>query len=92
MTKVIPFLASFSLDFANLYVILLTIRLALGWFPMIDWCEQPFYTLQRMTMPYFTLFRGIAPQMGSVDFSPLLGILAVQWIISILNNIVSNSL
>jgi YggT family protein len=57
----------------TLYLILLSIRVLLSWFPQVNWYNQPFATLRQITDPYLNIFRSIIPPMGGMDFSPILG-------------------
>ena len=51
--------------FLKIYIVALTLRVYLTWFPNINFYTQPFSSLGKMTDPYLRLFRGIIP--------PLLG-------------------
>jgi YggT family protein len=59
--------------FLKFYIIALTLRVYLTWFPNINIYTQPFSTLGKMTDPYLRLFRGIIPPLLGFDLSPLLG-------------------
>lgn len=65
-------------QFLNIYLVLLIIRVLLSWFPGISWYSQPFATLSQLTDPYLNLFRSILPPLGGMDFSPILAFLILQ--------------
>ncbi|HLP91939.1 MAG TPA: YggT family protein [Nostocaceae cyanobacterium] len=65
-------------SFIQLYTFLLLIRVALTWFPNINWYNQPFTALAQLTDPYLDLFRSIIPPFSGVDLSPMLAIFALQ--------------
>ncbi len=65
-------------NFIRIYLILLTIRILLSWFPRIDWFNPPFSILSQLTDPYLNIFRRIIPPLGGIDFSPILGFLLLQ--------------
>jgi YggT family protein len=56
--------------FFKFYIVLLTIRVYLTWFPNINFYVQPFSSLGKMTDPYLRLFRGIIPPLIGFDLSP----------------------
>jgi YggT family protein len=65
-------------QFLNIYLVLLIIRVLLSWFPGISWYNQPFATLSQLTDPYLNLFRSLIPPLGGMDFSPILAFLILQ--------------
>ncbi len=67
-------------QFLFFYSVLLIIRILLSWFPNIDWMSQPFAALSQLTDPYLNLFRSFIPSLGGIDFSPILAILAIQFL------------
>jgi YggT family protein len=77
---VMPALANFLF----FYLMLLTIRILLSWFPNIDWMRQPFSALRQLTDPYLDIFRSFIPPLGGLDFSPILGFFLLQFLISLL--------
>ncbi|MDX2270852.1 MAG: YggT family protein [Cyanobacteriota bacterium] len=70
-------IATALLQFIQIYLGLLTIRVLLTWFPTINWSNPVFSLLSQMTDPYLNLFRGILPAMGGLDFSPWLAFLVL---------------
>ncbi|MEM6836787.1 MAG: YggT family protein [Cyanobacteria bacterium P01_C01_bin.120] len=73
--------------FLQIYLVLLIIRILLSWFPNVDWMSQPFATLSQLTDPYLNLFRSIIPPLGGIDFSPILGFLLLQVVMSGVNQV-----
>lgn len=67
-------------SFINFYLLILTIRILLTWFPNVDWSSQPFAALSQITDPYLNIFRSLLPPMGGIDFSPILGFLLLSFI------------
>jgi YggT family protein len=65
------------LSFISIYLLLLFIRVILTWFPNINWYNQPFAALSQVTDPYLNVFRSLIPPLGGIDFSPMLGFLAL---------------
>ena len=59
--------------FLKFYIVMLTLRVYLTWFPNINFYSQPFDTLGRMTDPYLRLFRGILPPQLGFDLIAFTG-------------------
>ena len=73
--------------FLKFYIVALTIRIYLTWFPNINFFTQPFSTLAKMTDPYLRLFRGILPPLLGFDLSPLLGFSLLTFLIDVFSSI-----
>ena len=73
--------------FLKFYIVMLTLRVYLTWFPNINFYVQPFDTLGRMTDPYLRLFRGILPPLLGFDLSPLLGFSLLTFLIDVFSSI-----
>ena len=73
--------------FLKFYIIMLTLRIYLTWFPNINFYTQPFYSLGKMTDPYLRVFRGIVPNLLGFDLSPLLGFSLLTFLIDIFSSI-----
>eukprot|EP01023_Acetabularia_acetabulum_P007944 TRINITY_DN1346_c0_g1_i1.p2 TRINITY_DN1346_c0_g1~~TRINITY_DN1346_c0_g1_i1.p2 ORF type:complete len:205 (-),score=14.33 TRINITY_DN1346_c0_g1_i1:197-811(-) len=68
-------------SFIKLYLLLLFLRVLLSWFPNFEWDNQPWLALRQVTDPYLNLFRGIVPPLlGSIDFTPLVGFMILQFL------------
>jgi YggT family protein len=59
--------------FLKFFIIALSLRIYLTWFPNINFYTQPFSSLAKMTDPYLRVFRGMVPNFLGFDISPLLG-------------------
>ena len=67
----------------KIYILLLSMRVTLTWFPSINWYTQPFYTLIKLTNPYLRLFKGLLPALFGLDISPILAFLFIEALIDI---------
>ena len=65
-------------DIFELVKLLLIVRIALSWFPNLDWWKQPFKFLYEVTEPILRIFRNLIPPIGGIDFSPIVAFLALQ--------------
>ena len=81
------FTAPFIAGFLKFYIVMLTLRVYLTWFPNINFYSQPFDTLGRMTDPYLRLFRGILPPLLGFDLSPLLGFSLLTFLVDVFSSI-----
>tara|TARA_B100000780_G_scaffold277510_1_gene248376 strand:- start:5710 stop:5988 length:279 start_codon:yes stop_codon:yes gene_type:complete len=73
--------------FLKFYMILLTIRVYITWFPNINLYIQPFYSIGKMTDPYLRIFRGIIPTLIGFDLSPLLGFILITFLIDFFSSL-----
>jgi len=67
--------------FLKFYLVLLTIRIYITWFPNINAYTQPFASLGKMTDPYLRVFRGLIPALFGIDLSTILGYLLLNFFI-----------
>nr|YP_010937765.1 hypothetical protein Ycf19 [Palisada intermedia]WKW95752.1 hypothetical protein Ycf19 [Palisada intermedia] len=74
-------------NFSEIYLILILLKLSLAWFPTVNWYNEPFCSLNRLTDPYLKLFRGTIPMIFGMDMSPMLGIIFLQCLTVIFNNV-----
>jgi YggT family protein len=72
------------LNFINIYLLLIFIRILLSWFQTADWASSAMGFLAPITDPYLNIFRSIIRPLGGMDFSPILAILALQFLSSAL--------
>jgi len=91
MSSTIPLLIKGVIQFINIYIVLLVIRVLLSWFPSINWYNQPWMTLSQLTDPYLNLFRSLLPPLGAIDLSPILAFLALQLAITLLSYLSSSA-
>ena len=73
--------------FLKFYIVALTLRIYLTWFPNINFYTQPFSSLGKMTDPYLRLFRGIMPPLLGFDVSPLLGFSLLTFLIDVFSSV-----
>lgn len=52
----------------------------LSWFPNIKWYEQPFKTLDQIVHPILAPFRKIIPPIGTIDISPIVAIMVLNFV------------
>ena len=82
------FLLKVIVTFLNLYMILLIVRCLLTWFPNVNWLNQIGATLGPITDPYLNLFRSFIPPLGgTLDLSPMVAILLLQFLTGMLANL-----
>ena len=69
--------------FFKFYIVLLTLRVYLTWFPNINFYTQPFDLLGRLTDPFLRAFRGFLPPFLGFDLSPLIGFSLITVLIDV---------
>ncbi len=74
-------------NFINLYLILIIVRILLSWFQTVDWAYRIISFLAPITDPYLNLFRSFIPPLGGIDFSPILAILVLNLIPPLLSSL-----
>nr|YP_009369826.1 conserved hypothetical plastid protein [Boldia erythrosiphon]ARO90514.1 conserved hypothetical plastid protein [Boldia erythrosiphon] len=74
-------------NFVEIYLLLIFIKLSLAWFPTVNWYNEPFCSIGKLTEPYLRLFRGTIPIILGMDMSPMIGILFLQCLMVIFRNI-----
>ena len=89
MTILIQTLLGGFIGFLKFYIILLTLRVYLTWFPNINMYMQPFVTLGKMTDPYLRIFRGFIPPLLSLDLSALVAFICLTFLIDSLSSLVA---
>lgn len=72
------------LNFINIYLLLIFIRILLSWFQTANWANTVMSFLSPITDPYLNLFRSVIPPLGGMDFSPILAMFALQILASAL--------
>ena len=73
--------------FLKFYLVLLTLRIYITWFPNINNYTQPFSTLGKMTDFYLRVFRGLVPAIFGIDLSPILGFLFINFLIDFFSSV-----
>lgn len=81
-------IANSLVNFINIYVVLLIVRILLSWFQTADWANQVMSFLSPITDPYLNVFRSFIPPLGGLDLSPMLAILVLQVLASTLGGLV----
>ncbi len=71
----------------NIYLLLIFVRILLSWFQTAEWAYSAMAFLSPITDPYLNVFRSIIPPLGGLDLSPILAILALQFISSMLTQV-----
>ena len=71
-------------SFINIYLLLLFVRILLSWFQTAEWAYQAMSFLSPITDPYLNIFRSFIPPLGGLDISPILAIIALQFLSSML--------
>ncbi len=61
-----------------LYLVFMTIRILLTWFPNVNFYDPPLSWLAQITDPYLNIFRSIIPPIGGMDVSPILAFLLLK--------------
>lgn len=55
----------------SLVSLIIIIRIALSWFPNVNWWQQPFKLIHDITEPVLAPFRKLIPPIGGIDLSPI---------------------
>jgi len=66
------------LDF---YALLILAYVVISWFRPSGFLYDVFHVIGTVVEPYISLFRRFMPSTGTVDFSPLVAILVLQYLI-----------
>lgn len=74
-------------NFLNIYLVLITVRILLTWFPTVNWMNQITSFLSPITDPYLNIFRSFIPPVGGMDLSPILAILVLQIVAGLLGGL-----
>jgi YggT family protein len=77
-------------NFIQIYLILIFVRILLSWFQTADWAQSIMSFLAPITDPYLNIFRSIIPPLGGLDLSPIIAILALQFVNYILTPLSSS--
>lgn len=74
-------------NFINIYLILIFVRILLSWFQTQEWAGNIISFLAPITDPYLNIFRSVIPPLGGIDFSAILAIFVLQLIPRILGGL-----
>ncbi|MFP5502620.1 MAG: YggT family protein [Candidatus Sericytochromatia bacterium] len=79
-----------ALDIAiEIFVLLIIIRAVLSFFPQMDRGHPLVRTLDQVVEPVLRPFQRLMPNMGGLDFSPILAILTLQIVGGILTRFIA---
>jgi len=84
MNTATDLLTSSLVNFLNIYLLLIFVRILLSWFQTAGWAQQGMSYLSPITDPYLNIFRSFIPPLGGIDLSPILAIFSLQIISSLL--------
>ncbi len=65
----------------TIYSYTILIYILLSWFQTQAWAQDMRQMLEPVVEPYIGLFRRIVPTTGMMDFSPLVAILVLQYLV-----------
>ncbi len=67
-------------DFFQIYFWVIIVRIFLTWIPSVDWSAPFFRALAIVSDVVLEPFRRIIPPMGGLDFSPIIALMAFQFV------------
>ncbi len=76
------------LGLINLVNLLVIVWCLLSWFPNIKWYDQPFKTLDMIVAPILAPFKKVIPPIGNIDISPMVAMIALQFLGSVVARMV----
>ena len=65
----------------DLYQFVIIAYLLMSWFQGASWAIEIRRMLAPLVEPFIAPFRRIVPQTGTIDFSPLVALLVLQWLV-----------
>ena len=80
MNNITYLAVSTVVNFIQLYLVLIFVRILLSWFQTTEWASKVISVLAPVTDPYLNIFRSIIPPLGGIDFSAILAIIVLQLI------------
>ena len=63
------------------YALLILVYVIISWFRPSGFLYEIFHVIGTLVEPYISLFRRFIPPTGAVDFSPLVAILVLQYVL-----------
>ncbi|MCA9803300.1 MAG: YggT family protein [Cyanobacteria bacterium HKST-UBA02] len=77
-------IANLLVNLLQLFNFLLVVWCLLTWFPAVKWQDQPFRTLDMIIRPVIEPFRRVLPPIAGFDFSPVIAILCINYLVGFL--------
>ena len=69
----------------DLYTIVIVVYVLMSWIPQMNgWVADLYSILEKICGPYLNVFRKLIPPVGSIDFSPIVAVIALQVIIMLI--------
>jgi YggT family protein len=69
----------------DLYTIVIVVYVLMSWIPQMNgWVADLYSILEKICEPYLNVFRKLIPPVGSIDFSPIVAVIALQVIIMLI--------
>ncbi len=78
LSMVSSLIISTLVNFINIYLVAILIRILLTWFQGASWAETANSYLSPITDPYLNVFRSFIPPIGMIDISSILAIFVLQ--------------
>jgi len=88
MSSVSYLIVNTVVNFIQLYLVLIFVRILLCWFQTAEWAGKVISFLAPITDPYLNIFRSVIPPLGGIDFSAILAIFVLQLIPGLLTSLV----
>ena len=89
MNNITYLVVSTVINFIQLYLVLIFVRILLSWFQTTQWASTVISFLAPITDPYLNIFRSIIPPLGGIDFSAILAIIVLNLIPELLVGLLS---
>ncbi|MDJ0510311.1 MAG: YggT family protein [Crocosphaera sp.] len=82
-----PLIFQTLVQFLNIYLVLIFIRILLSWFQTAEWAYNAMSFLSPITDPYLNIFRSFIPPLGGLDISAIVAIFALQFLARALSSL-----
>ncbi len=91
MNSVSYLIVNTVINFIQLYLVLIFVRILLSWFQTAEWAQRVISFLAPITDPYLNIFRSIIPPLGGIDLSAIIAIIVLQLVPRLLIGLVSTT-
>lgn len=88
MNNITYLMVNTVVNFIQLYLVLIFVRILLSWFQSAEWAGKIISFLAPITDPYLNIFRSVIPPLGGIDFSAILAIFVLQLLPNLLIGLV----